>query len=64
MTPEEQDILEFNVEAQLKYEEHKKYFYEKVNFFKNSPSMQTYLYEVTLKDLINARQLLEDLNNG
>lgn len=64
VTPEEQELVEFNVEAQLKYEEHKNYFYDKVKLFTESPLMQKYLYETTLKDLINTRQLLEDIING
>lgn len=64
VTPEEFDIREYNVDGQLHYEKHKDYFYSKVAQFREAGADKDYMYQITLKELLNVKQELEDLKNG
>lgn len=62
-TPQQIAQREYNIDGQLQYEEHKKYFYEQVNRFKSEGVDKDYMFEIMLKELINVRQELEELKN-
>lgn len=64
VTPEELYTKEYNVEGQLKYEKHKNYFYSRVAAFSAPGADKDYMFQVTLKELLNVKQELEDLRNG
>lgn len=62
--PEEFEKKEYHIDAQLKYEQHKQYFYQKVAEFERPETDSSYLYQITLKELLNVKQELEELKNA
>lgn len=63
VTPEDYDKTEYNVSGQLKYEQHKDYFYAKVAAFNSTGADKEYLFQITLKELLNTKQELEDMKS-